>query len=109
MKLSFLRSPQSLISSIALWTSFLHFLSSDFCYTQSAESSTSEASEMSLGNQDEPKYTINFNHVPVIEVIRFVSKITHTNFVFEEDDLQFSVTIISEEPISVKNILSALI
>lgn len=109
MKHFFLRSPQSLISSIALWTSFLHFLSSDFCYTQSGDNALVGASEISLGNQDEPKYTINFNHVPVTEVIRFVSKTTHTNFVFEEEDLQFNVTIISEEPISVKNILSALI
>ncbi len=109
MRHFFLRSPQSLISSIALWTSFIHFLSSDFCYTQNSEGTTLESSDVSLGNQDEPKYTINFNHVPVVEVIRFVSKITKSNFVFEENDLQFSVTIVSEEPISVQNVMSALI
>ncbi len=54
-------------------------------------------------------YKINFNNVPIAEYIRFVSKITGTNFVFEEDDLQFNVTIVSEEPISTKNIMSALI
>lgn len=109
MRHFFLRSPQSLISSIALWTSFIQFLSSDFCYTQNSEVTTLESSDAPLGNQDEPKYTINFNHVPVVEVIRFVSKITKSNFVFEENDLGFSVTIVSEEPISVQNVMSALI
>ncbi len=109
MKHFFLKSPHSLISSIALWTSFLNFLSSDFCYTQSSEHTALETSEAALGNHDESKYMVNFNHVPVVEVIRFVSKITKTNFVFEESELQFNVTVISEEPISVKNIMSALI
>ena len=53
-------------------------------------------------------YTINFNNVSIIEYIRFVSKITNSNFVFDDGDLNFNVTIISEEPISTKNIMSAL-
>src|SRR5579872_5706028 len=54
-------------------------------------------------------YTINFNNVSIIEYIRFISKIANLNFVFDENELQFTVTIVSEEPISVKNILSALV
>ena len=54
-------------------------------------------------------YKINFNNVSIIEYIRFVSKITGTNFVFDEAELQFNVTIVSEEPISTRNIMSALI
>ncbi len=53
-------------------------------------------------------YTINFNNVSIIEYIRFVSKISNTNFVFDDQELNFNVTIISEEPISTKNIMSAL-
>jgi type III secretion protein C len=104
-----LRSPQSLISSLVLWTSFFNLLSSDFCYTQNTEKTSIDTSDQSIGNPEDPKYMINFNNVPVIEVIRFVSKISHTNFVFDEAELGFNVTIISEESISVKNITSALI
>lgn len=57
----------------------------------------------------EMKYTVNFNSVSVIEFIRFVSRISGVNFVFQDIDLPFTVTIVSEEPISVRNILSALI
>ncbi|NGX45019.1 MAG: Type II secretion system protein D [Chlamydiae bacterium] len=57
----------------------------------------------------EDRYTINFNNVSIIEYIRFVSKITGNNFVYEEADLPFTVSIVSEEPITVTNIMSALI
>jgi type II secretory pathway component GspD/PulD (secretin) len=71
-------------------------------------------SAIAASGMDKPEvmsssYTVNFNNVPAIEVIRFVSKITSMNFVFNEGDIQFNVTIISEEPITVKNIMSALI
>ncbi len=54
------------------------------------------------------QYTINFTDVSVIEFIRFASKISGLNFVFEEKDLGFTVTILSEEPVSAQNVLSAL-
>ena len=54
-------------------------------------------------------YTINFNNVSVIEYIRFVSKISKMNFVFQEADLPFTVTVVSEEPITAKNIMSILV
>lgn len=54
-------------------------------------------------------YTINFNNISIIEYIRFVSKITNLNFIFNEQDLQFNVTIISQEPISPRNVMSTLI
>lgn len=54
-------------------------------------------------------FKINFNNVPITEYIRFISKISGQNFVFDETELQFNVTIVSEEPISIKNILSALV
>jgi type II secretory pathway component GspD/PulD (secretin) len=54
-------------------------------------------------------YTMNFNNIPVLQLMQFVSKITHVNFLYEEQDLQFAVTIISEEQVSAKNVLSALI
>lgn len=52
---------------------------------------------------------INFNNISIIEYIRFISRITNKNFVFDENDLQFNVTIISEEPTSFENIMTALL
>ncbi|HNA61834.1 MAG TPA: hypothetical protein PKW79_02020, partial [Rhabdochlamydiaceae bacterium] len=54
-------------------------------------------------------YTINFNNVSIIEYIRFTSKITNLNFIFNEQELQFSVSIVSEEPVTPANIMSILI
>lgn len=65
----------------------------------------------SLKNLDKKKdtYTINFNNVSIIEYIRFASKITNLNFFFNDEDLQFSVSIVSEEPVTPSNIVSILI
>lgn len=52
---------------------------------------------------------INFNNVSMIEYIRFISRVSNRNFVFEDEDLQFTVTIISEEPTPVKNLTTALL
>lgn len=52
--------------------------------------------------------SINFNNVSMIEFVRFVSRVSGKNFVFNEADLQFNVTIISEEPTSIENMTAAL-
>ena len=54
-------------------------------------------------------YTINFNNIAITEYIRFASKITNLNFVFNDDELQFNVTVVSEEPVTPRNIMSILI
>lgn len=60
--------------------------------------------------QGRPKsILINFNNVSIIEYIRFISRISNKNFVFDENDLQFTVTIISEEPATIENIMTALL
>src|SRR5271156_2563705 len=53
-------------------------------------------------------YTVNFNNISMIELIRFTSKITNLNFIFEDADLQFSVTVVSEEPVSPKSVMAAV-
>lgn len=58
---------------------------------------------------DEKTVLINFNNVSMIEYIRFVSRISNRNFIFDENDLQFNVTIISEEPATIDNIMTALL
>lgn len=58
-------------------------------------------------NEDQ-KILINFNNVSIVEFIRFASRTTGKNFVFDENDLQFNVSVISEEPTTVSNIMTAL-
>lgn len=53
--------------------------------------------------------TINFNNVAMVEYIRFLSKLSNKNFVFDETDLQFNVTIISEKPTTVDDLMAALL
>ncbi len=85
---------------------------SDESFISRKESKTPEElhntpSVKDIDNKD--TYTINFNNVSIIEYIRFASKITNLNFIFNDDDLQFNVTIVSEEPVTPKNIMSILI
>jgi type III secretion protein C len=67
--------------------------------------STSEASEQARPSG----FAINFNNVGIIEYIRFISKISGTNFVFDPADLDFRVTIVSEDFASIENIMSILL
>src|SRR5262249_25045473 len=52
---------------------------------------------------------INFTNVSMIEYLRFISRLTNKNFIFDENDLQFNVTIISEEPTSIETIMTNLL
>lgn len=63
----------------------------------------------SFNTVEQETYAINFNNVGIIEYIRYISKISNINFVFQDSDLQFNVTIVSEEPTSIENIMAALI
>jgi type II secretory pathway component GspD/PulD (secretin) len=60
---------------------------------------------------DAPKdgYTINYNTISIIEYIRFASKICNINFLFNEEDLNFTVTVLSEGPITPENVMSTLV
>lgn len=60
-------------------------------------------------HSDDDKYVINFKSVSIIEYLRFVGKISNINFQFEESEMNFNITVMSDEPLTVQNILSALI
>lgn len=53
-------------------------------------------------------YTINFQDIAITQLVQFVSKISGINFVFDSNDLQFNVTIISEDPTSVEDLSASL-
>ncbi|MCX6990538.1 MAG: hypothetical protein NTX49_05685 [Chlamydiae bacterium] len=100
------------MSNVALFASFVNLLHPAICYSKIAEDvelASLISSEPEPSDESGSGYTVNFNNVPVVEVIRFVSKITNMNFIFADEEVQFNVTIISEEPITIKNIMSALI
>ncbi len=52
---------------------------------------------------------INFNNVSITEFLRFVSRLTGKNFIFDPQLLQFPVTIISETPATLEDIFAALL
>ena len=60
-------------------------------------------------NQEEEGYTINYNTVSIIEYIRFASKICKVNFIYDEAELNFTVTIVSDEPVTPANVMATLI
>lgn len=58
---------------------------------------------------DNPGHTINFQEVPVIEFIKFVSRISEVNFIYDHKELQFNISFASGKPISARQVLKALI
>jgi type III secretion protein C len=74
-----------------------------------ANDQTAQTVTQTAPGDSERAVLINFNNVNIVEYIRFISRITNRNFVFDETDLQFNVTIISEEPTSIENVMAALL
>ncbi|MFS8563545.1 MAG: hypothetical protein LVR00_04160 [Rhabdochlamydiaceae bacterium] len=62
---------------------------------------------MSLEKED--AHTISFQEVPVIEFIRFVSRISHENFIFDDKELGFNISLSSGKPVSSSQVLQALV
>ena len=59
--------------------------------------------------EDQRGYVINFDNVGIIEYLRWISNITHKNFIFDEQELNFNITIISKEPASIDVIMASLL
>lgn len=74
------------------------------------EEETPSSNETPSQEEAPPKtILINFNNVSITEFIRFISRVSGRNFVYDEADLQFNVTIISDEPATLENVMAALI
>ena len=54
-------------------------------------------------------HNVNFNDIPITEFIRYVSKVSQENFIFNNKELDFHVTFSSGTPISSQNIVKALV
>ena len=72
----------------------------------SAHSDGVVISEQTKGSKE---VSINFNNLAMVEYIHFISQLSNKNFIFDDEDLQFAVTIISEEPTTVDNLMAALL
>ncbi|MBY0529715.1 MAG: hypothetical protein K2P51_05945 [Rhabdochlamydiaceae bacterium] len=54
-------------------------------------------------------YSINFHEVPVIEFIRFVSKISEANFIYDVKDLAFNISLSTGRSVHSDKVVGALI
>ena len=57
----------------------------------------------------EEGYSINFNDIPVIEFIRFVSKISQENFIFDHQEMHFNISLSTGRAVTPEKIVQALI
>lgn len=78
------------------------------CLAGSSYVSSEEQKEAIL-LKTEGHHSIHFNDIPVIEFVRFVSKISGENFIFSNSDLTFAISLCLEKPMSSKEVLEALI
>lgn len=53
--------------------------------------------------------TINFNNVSITEVLKYVSRLTGKNFIYDPQELQFNITMISDTPSSLEEIMAMVI
>ncbi|MBN2479997.1 MAG: hypothetical protein JXA94_07195 [Parachlamydiales bacterium] len=60
-------------------------------------------------HETQDEFTINYDNVSIIEYIHFVSKITGYNFIYNAEDLPFTVTIVSNDPITKQGVMGSLI
>lgn len=54
-------------------------------------------------------YTINYTQVSIIEYLKFASKVCNVNFLFNEEDLPFTVTVVSDAPATSENVMATLL
>ncbi len=96
---------------------FLMKLPTHFLYGEDVAIAPTPPAEVALSTpmKKEPPslpsdgYTINYNTISIVEYIRFASKICNVNFIFNEEELNFTVTVLSEGPITPENVMSTLL
>lgn len=54
-------------------------------------------------------YVINFSNINFEEYLHFLSKLTDTNFVYDPQDVQFTVSVMADAPTNIKEIRTALL
>lgn len=97
-----------LISALPNNNSFFHNLPQNYFDTllQPIEKSKVETPAQQESTSD--LFTINFPEIAMSEFIRFVSKITKKNFIYQEAALDFSIAFVSGKAFSANGILQAM-
>lgn len=80
----------------------------DFLLSEEEEEQETVAHELQP-KQNCAGYFINFDDVPVIEFIRFVSKISSENFIYDSRDLDFNISLSTGKAVGSELVLAALI
>jgi type II secretory pathway component GspD/PulD (secretin) len=65
--------------------------------------------EKFMNNDEDEGYCINFHDVPAIEFVRFVSRISEENFIYNSKDLNFNISLSTGKSVSTAQIVQALI
>lgn len=60
-------------------------------------------------SKQEQGYTINFEDVELKQVLNFISKIGNLNLIYNDSDVAFNVTFVSDKETSLANVKSALV
>lgn len=96
------------ISALPSSNSFFHNLPQTYFDTllQPIEKNTPGSPVQQETNTD--LFTVNFPEISMSEFIRFVSKITKKNFVYQEEALDFSIAFVSGKAFSAQGILQAM-
>src|SRR5690349_13409838 len=79
------------LTSLLFFSHNQFLLGSDFLL--STEEDEEEVALKSQLQQSCGGHCINFNDIPVIEFIRFVSKISSENFIYDNRDLNFNISL----------------
>jgi type III secretion protein C len=72
------------------------------------EEERSEVVERPLSQPSCAGHSINFNDVPVIEFIRFVSRISGENFIYDSRELDFNISLSTGKAVSSEMVVQAL-
>lgn len=95
------------LTSLLLSSPNHYLLSSD--YLLSVDEDLQGMEGVALEQQSVLGHCINFNDIPVIEFVRFVSKISEENFIFDNRDLNFNISLSTGKSVSSEMVLQALI
>lgn len=74
-----------------------------------AETQTPETPDQEPQEPPPAGHLINFNNVNITEILKYVSRSTGKNFLYDPQELQFNITMISDTPTSVEEVMAMLI
>jgi len=62
-----------------------------------------------FSSSEKDRYVVNYTNVDVKEVLRFIGKVAKLNFSYDTNELNFTITMVSEGPAHISDILSTLV